>query len=392
MDWEPSGAMDFCKGACLSKACIGYFQRCTKCILPSTGSRSFFFTPHKKSLSSPSYFEPRIRLVKDLFNSVGKLIAGARSLALISHSNPDGDTFGSVTALYAIIRANFSDKKVQLINADAISPKLQFLPGAMRCTRRFDLAEYDLAITCDMPDPKLSGFLETHRTFFTKPPFPTINIDHHVTNVNYGTVNVIDVEQASTTLVVLNLCQHLGWKIPTEAATAILAGVYTDTGSFLHPNTTPQTFFAASQLMDLGAQPEHIVRSIFADNSVDYLRTVGKVLRRAKVTPSGVAFTCIFKDDVPDDFPHYDSLKSLVVGMINTITGIRYSCVLIEKEGSIRGSLRTLRDDIDTTELAAKFGGGGHRKASGFTIQGVFIRHGETVRIRTTEGQSFSLV
>lgn len=329
--------------------------------------------------------------MKDLFNSVGKHVTQARSIALVSHANPDGDTFGSVTALYSVIRENFPEKKVQLVNADPISPKLQFLPGAMRCVRRFELSEYDLAITCDMPDPKLSGFLETHKEFFTRPPFPTVNIDHHVTNSQYGTVNVIDVEQASTTLVVLEMCQHLGWKVPADAATAILAGVYTDTGSFLHPNTTPETFAAAGKLMELGAQPELIVRSIFADNSVAYLRTVGRVLRRAQVTPSGVAFTCIFRDDVPEDFPHYDSLKSLVVGMINTIQGIRYSCVLIEKEGSIRGSLRTLRDDVDTTELAAKFGGGGHRKASGFTVHGAFVRNGDSVRIRTAEGRSFRL-
>ncbi len=143
--------------------------------------------------------------------------------------------------------------------------------------------------------------------------------------------------------------------------------------------------------MELGAQPEQIVRSIFADNSVAYLRTVGRVLRRAQVTPEGVAFTCIFRDDVPEDFPHYDSLKSLVVGMINTISGIRYSCVLIEKEGSIRGSLRTLREDVDTTELASKFGGGGHRKASGFTVHGAFVRNGDSVKIRTVEGRSFRL-
>ena len=327
----------------------------------------------------------------ELYHSVGKLVAGARSIALLSHANPDGDTFGSVTALYSVIRANFPDKKVQLINADPISPKMQFLPGAMRCVRELDLTAYDLAVTCDMPDPKLSGFLATKPEFFTKPPFPTVNLDHHVTNSLYGTVNVVDVAQASTTLVVLDLCETLGWTVPADAATAILAGVYTDTGSFLHPNTTPGTFAAASRLMTLGAEPEKIVRSIFADNSVDYLRTVGKVLRRARVTPSGVAFTCIFRDDVPDDFPHYDSLKSLVVGMINTISGIRYSCVLIEKEGSVRGSLRTLRDDVDTTALAAKFGGGGHRKASGFTIHGAFVRQGDAAKIRTVDGRCFTL-
>lgn len=323
-----------------------------------------------------------------IFDQIASALSRAKNAVVFAHAGPDGDTLGSATALAESLRATFPGKAVTVACADGVPEAFSFLPGAAAVTRDPDLSAADMAVFCDVPDARLSGFEEKYPWLFSgAAPFPVASLDHHRTNTGFAPLNAVDPERPSASLVVFDFLRRAGWEIPPAAATAMLCGVYTDTGSFLHQNADSGTFSAAAALVGLGAEPEKIVRSVFCANSDDYLRKVGTLLRRARVSPSGVAWCCIYRDDVPEGFRGYDALKSQVVSLINSVRGVRYSCVLIERgDGTIKGSLRTLRDDLDMTEMAGRFGGGGHRRASGFTLRGAFSKRGEEPEIALADG------
>lgn len=305
-------------------------------------------------------FLPELRKMYDM-------IFSAHRILLISHQKPDGDTSGSAMAM-AYMLEKFG-KKVTLFSEDELAEEFHFIPKASEYKQSIDISEFDLAIAFDGGTYKMFGLHQKYPELFNK-SFPLINIDHHVSNEMYGQVNFVIPTVASTTIMVSKIFRALGWTLDHTIATCLLMGLYTDTGGLMHSNSTSETFKEAAFLLRKGGDLKNIVKYIFRTKKINRLKLWGKVLSRAVKTPDNVVTSYIRMSDFTATGTTVDDLTG-VVDYLNSVPGIVYSTLLTERSGGkVKGSLRTLRDDVDVNAIAGTLGGGGHRKASGFTVEG----------------------
>ncbi|MDZ7587462.1 MAG: DHHA1 domain-containing protein [Patescibacteria group bacterium] len=155
-----------------------------------------------------------------------------------------------------------------------------------------------------------------------------------------------------------------------DIATAILTGIYTDTGGFKHSNTTPVTLNIASELLDYGAKLKTITRNVALNKSVAALRLWGITLTRLhKNQELEIVSSVITRQDLEDCGATYYDLAG-VVNLMNSIPDSKAAILFFETpDGLIRASLRTEKDNVDIAKIARLFGGGGHKKAAGFNIK-----------------------
>jgi len=197
-----------------------------------------------------------------------------------------------------------------------------------------------------------------------------VNIDHHASNDNFGTINMVDSQSASTTMILYKFLKYAGYEITPQSATALLTGIYNDTGSFMHQNTTPDTLKIASDLMNYGGRIVDVSRNLFKTTPVSTLKLWGKVLDNLKINKDGVAMSVITKSDFDECGAEIDELSG-AVDFINCVPETKFTVLLHEDEkGNVKGSFRTRNEEVDLEEIASKFGGGGHKKAAGFTLPG----------------------
>lgn len=166
------------------------------------------------------------------FSQVKQALDAAQNIALISHKGPDGDTVGSNLALRSALKA--MGKNAVSFAKDPIPMSLQFLHGTENFYSELNPNEFDLFIAIDCGADYMMKFDEVD--FSNK---NLINIDHHPSNERFGTINVVNDKAAATACIIYFLIEYLGVQITRDIATYLLTGLYTDTGSFRHSNTTP---------------------------------------------------------------------------------------------------------------------------------------------------------
>jgi len=149
-----------------------------------------------------------------------------------------------------------------------------------------------------------------------------------------------------------------------------LTGIYNDTGSLMHSNTSLEVFEICARLMECGGNVTQISKHMFQSTPVSTLRLWGRVLENARVNDEGVTVSIVTWKDFDDCGAGPDSVSG-IIDLLNSVPDSKYTCLLNEDQnGKVKGSFRTQRDDVDVAELAAQFGGGGHKKAAGFTMPG----------------------
>lgn len=302
-----------------------------------------------------------------LVDQIKQKIIAAKKTLLLAHKNPDGDTLGSGLAMYWYLKG--LGKEVHVASFNKPAEGLLFLPGVDDLIHTIDDRVYDLVMSFDSADPKLSGFEKTHPDLFSIKE-RHINIDHHTSNLMYAGINLVQVDCASTTQVLYYLFKRFKAILTSDISTCLLTGLYTDTGSFMHQNTTAETLRVASDLVRHGAQVTLISKHFFQTKPVHQLRLWGKVLNRAHITAEGVIVSAITQSDLQDMGADKDHLSG-VIEFLKYVPGIKYAEILSEEaDGKVKGSLRTIREDVDVSAIASKHGGGGHIKAAGYTVPG----------------------
>jgi len=305
--------------------------------------------------------------MQELFVKFGKLLKEANNVLCISHKKPDGDTLGTTCAIYQL--AKMMGKQVDMACIDPISEKFNFLPEINRFVREFDYRQYDLLIVSDAGASYMTKYHEVYPGIFDG-NIPVINLDHHASNDNFGTLNIVDVNGASTTVLLYKIFQFLKYKITPAIATAMLCGIYNDTGSLMHSNTNLEVFEITGKLMEAGGRVNIIAKNLFRTTPVTTLKVWGKALERATINDQGVVVTVLTNNDLLEVDGKQDDLSGLV-DFLNSVPGSKFTVLLNEDDrGNVKGSFRTRRDDVDLAELAGQFGGGGHKKAAGFSMPG----------------------
>jgi len=305
--------------------------------------------------------------MQELFIKAGKLIKDSQKILCISHKRPDGDTLGASCALYQALKE--MGKDVQMACIDDIPDRYFFLPEIRKNIKEFNFLDYDLIFVSDAGASYMTRYNEVYPDIFSG-KVPVINLDHHASNDNFGTLNIVDLNSASTTIVVYKLLTFLGIKISPAAATAILCGIYNDTGSLMHGNTTLEVFEITGKMVELGGRANLVAKSLFRSTPVNTMKVWGKALERVTINEDGVVVSVLTQNDLEELNAKSDDISG-VVDFMNSVPGSKFTVLLNEDEkGNVKGSFRTRRDDVDLAELAGRFGGGGHKKAAGFTMPG----------------------
>lgn len=288
---------------------------------------------------------------------------------LMIHEEPDGDTLAASVAMYLALKK--MSKKVWMVCKDDIPKPFLFLPKIECIKKDILFGDFEVIIVIDCGDLKRTGFSERLKKF-AKVFKNLVNIDHHPKNDLWkiANINIVDQKASSASEIVWQILKKIPVEANGEIATAILTGIYTDTGGFKHSNTTAVTLEVASELLNYGARLKTITRNVALNKSVPALKLWGiALLRLHKNQNFQIVSSVITREDLKTCGATYYDIAG-VVNLINSIPDAKVAILFFETpEGLIRASLRTEKDDVDVSRIAKLFGGGGHKKAAGFNIQ-----------------------
>jgi phosphoesterase RecJ-like protein len=309
---------------------------------------------------------------KEAWETAVKQIRRATSILLICHVSPDGDAIGSLLGLGLGLR--LLGKEPTMACEDLPPSKFQFLPGYASVVNQLDATVFDLVIGLDSSDPARLGSVYDRRTLAD---VPLINIDHHVTNLFFGDLNLVDPKAASTAEIVLTLLDHLEISIDQDStdtstlsgiATCLLTGIVTDTLGFRTSNVTPRVMKAAMRTMEAGASLSQVTHYAFHQRPLAELALLANGLNRLQAK-DGLAWSEIQLAD-RQAYPQLKSGDAGLVGMLARTKEIHIAAVFTEKENNqVEISFRA-DPGFDVSQLALSLGGGGHPAASGCTIEG----------------------
>lgn len=303
-------------------------------------------------------------------------IKKSEKILLLTHEKPDGDALGSMLGLNIGLRK--IKKDVECFCSDRVPQIFFFLPRAKTIKKDFLLGDFDLIIILDCGDARRTGFPKRLKNL-TGYKNKIINIDHHPKNDLHklAKINLIDYNSSSTSEIIYTILKRLKIKIDKDIALCLLCGLYTDTGSFMHSNTSPETLKIASDLLRCGARFRKITENVVNSHTLPALKLRGIALSRLKINKKyKIATSIIDQNDMKKCNATNDDVAG-IVNMINVIPGIKVSLFIYEQDKDIiKGSLRTEENKINLTRLARLFGGGGLKKASGFTMDGRLIVKG----------------
>jgi bifunctional oligoribonuclease and PAP phosphatase NrnA len=305
--------------------------------------------------------------MKEGYLKAKRFIDKAEKVLVIAHKRPDGDTLGCVCALNIALKN--MGKQVVMACIDEIPERFRFLPESNKYVNEFDYHEFDLIMVMDAGASYMTLFHEKYPEIWSG-EVPCINMDHHSSNDNFGTCNIVDSASSSTTVILYKFFEFCDVPVTPQMATSLLCGIYNDTGSMMHSNTNLDVFEVCGKLVELGGRVNIVSKNLFRNTPLSTLKIWGRALENTRVNDEGITVSVITWRDFEECGANSDEISG-VVDLINSVPGAKYACLLNEdKNGKIKGSFRTQRDDVDLSELASKFGGGGHKKAAGFSMSG----------------------
>ncbi|UCC74579.1 MAG: DHH family phosphoesterase [Gemmatimonadota bacterium] len=299
-----------------------------------------------------------------------KRLRGARSIAVSTHVNGDGDGWGSACALAHHFGG--SDCDVRLLAATPIPERFRFLlpegvepydpdEGGIEALRTADVQ-----IVVDASERRRLGEFAPHYL-----PDRTVVIDHHAvaTEEIEAALALVDPDAAATAELVYDVLLQTGDPVDAPTACALYVGLVTDTGSFRYSNSTPQAHRTAAALIEAGADPGALYRPLFANLNVGELGTLQAALAEMQRDEEhGITWT-VLDLDASRRFGALEEYEPVIEHLRN-LTGTQVAILFRELEGGeVKISLRSI-GPADVAAVARSFGGGGHKKAAGATIAG----------------------
>lgn len=299
------------------------------------------------------------------------LLDKANRILLVAHKGPDADTLGSSGAILNYLLGQ--GKTVNAFCLDAVPEKYQYMSGLEHFTTDPNVfkEEHDLVCVFDSGDLAYAGVADFMKDLPGK--LKLANIDHHATNQHYGDLSVVFSDASSTAEIVYGFFRANNLLIDSHTATCLLSGIFEDTMFFSNLATNAVCIEAASHLLICGGRLNEVADSLGQGKRVAVLQLWGRAFERIRENKKlGMASTVILKKDLNETGLDLDEAASGISNFLGIALKVPITLVLIElPDGFVRGSLRSATRDI--SEIAKKFGGGGHEKAAGFTIKGKVV-------------------
>ena len=292
-------------------------------------------------------------------------IRAHETFCIVGHVRPDGDCIGSQLGLALALKN--AGKKVVCWNEHPVPAKLTFLDPKKMFALPRPGRKFDCVIATDCASFERLGKVKdciAARKFF-------INIDHHASNTRYADLNWVSSREPSTGELIYRLLRAARWPITKPIADCLFTAVSTDTGSFQYPSTTPATFHVASHLVESGADLGKISQEVYESYPLARVQLLRHVYNKFRlIHDARTAWFWLKKRDYARTGAQPDDSEGLI-DHVRAIQGVVVACLFEEMDsGQPRISLRSKSDAVNVNEIAAQFGGGGHRAAAGARIAG----------------------
>jgi len=294
-------------------------------------------------------------------------IKDARRIFLTSHVRADGDAAGSLLGMGLSLQS--AGKKVQLVLEDGLPSSFRFLPGADLVKNHAE-DDFDYVITLDCSDlSRVGGALKNlSSSNGASPVIPDLNIDHHITNMNFARLNIVHDSAVATSEILATHLPLLGLPVDSQVAVCLLTGIITDTIGFRTNNLTARTMRIAAELMDKGANLPDLYRQSLGQRSYEAARYWGQGLTHLERDGSIIWASLSLADRSVADYPGRDDAD--LINVISSIIDAKIALVFVEQNnGSVKVSWRA-QPGYDVSQIALRFGGGGHEAASGAELKG----------------------
>jgi phosphoesterase RecJ-like protein len=284
-----------------------------------------------------------------------------------AHVNPEGDSIGSQLAFMHILRSQ--GKKAYIIDQDAVPENLRFLKGSSEISSSPPggfLPRVVIVLDC----PVLERIGNVRKQIAGAEYI--INIDHHVSNTNFGDVNWVEPLMSSCGEMVYHMMRRMVIKPDAAAAAAMYTAIITDTGMFNYNNTSPATHEVAAELINIGLKPREMQREIFENKNVVQVRMLGRVLTTLSVEPCGKIAHITMTRRMQEEEGVTSVPTEDFINFPRSVKGIEAAVLFSEKSNEkdiVNVSFRS-NGKIDVNKVATYFGGGGHKSASGCLLRG----------------------
>ncbi|HEX9017929.1 MAG TPA: bifunctional oligoribonuclease/PAP phosphatase NrnA [Anaerolineaceae bacterium] len=300
----------------------------------------------------PQPSEVVVREIRELFEKSAHML-------VVSHIRPDGDAIGATLGLgLALMQAG---KDVRMVLADGLPPNFRHMEGGQLIRRSpGDLTSYDCVVVVDCSDLVRTGGILGERV-------PDLNIDHHITNLNFARVNLVLPQQVATSAIIAQYLSGWGLSYNRSIAAALLTGIVTDTIGFRTSNVTPEALRLSAMLMEQGADLPDLYTRALASKTYEAARYWGYGLGKLQKDDNLVWTALTLEDRRGAEYPGNDDAD-----LVNLLSSIDSDVAIIfveQKNGHVKVSWRS-RPGIDVSQIALQFGGGGHAAAAGADISG----------------------
>ncbi len=297
----------------------------------------------------------------------------SRTVLVVSHVHPDGDAIGALLAVGLALKA--MQKTVCMYNESPIPAVYRFLSGVGDIVRELESPEiFDTVVVLDCGDleriGKAAKILPSQSVL--------INIDHHITNTRFGHLQLIEPEACATAELVFRLIRSLPVTIDSAMASAIYTGILTDTGSFRFSNTNQKSFAICAEMIQAGANAYEVAQHVYGTYSLGRIKLLNLALDSLEISPNGrLSIMTLTQRMMAETGTRSEDID----GMINyarRIEEVKVAALIHETGAGAPGGPAgashyhvSLRSDgaVDVSQIAARFGGGGHINAAGFSTE-----------------------
>lgn len=306
--------------------------------------------------------------VKDIADA----LSNAKSILMTIHESPDGDAIGSILSLYSTLK--LMKKDIVMYSPNVVPMKHRFLKYWENVVTDAKLVEgrtFDVLLMLDCGDRNRSGDLITGFKDYKT----LINIDHHISNIMFGDLNLVDAHSSCTGEEVFHVIKELFaknslGKLPVDIATALLTALYDDTGGMRYSSTTSTTLNVAAELVDNGANCSYVSENLFFNVSREKMELTSHVLSTLTFEADGkIAYVVMMIKDLETTGAFAEDSEGLI-DLPRSIYGVEVAFLAKEVgDKKFKVSFRS-RGKVDVNKFCSNFGGGGHKVAAGCTING----------------------
>lgn len=295
---------------------------------------------------------------------ISEIVRKNKSFLISTHVNPDPDAICSELALAEYLRA--LGKRVHIVNEADLVKRFDFFPGtkSIQSLKKVKELSYDAAFVLDCGDldriGKVTKLMDSRK--------PIVNIDHHITNDRFGTINLVDTTVSSTAELLFDFLKHVRFKFTKSLAVNLYCGIMTDTGSFRYENTTPKTHLAVAELLKFKINVNDLYNKIYETIPLGDLKAFTQILNRFETYSRGKIVCIELKKKWVERFSDDFDLRDAIFKFLRAIAGVEVIIILTEvKRDLTRVNFRSL-NYVDVAKIAHSFDGGGHQRASGCVV------------------------